>query len=261
MRTKVAPAFPLMAIVCLSALVFPVFALAQNKINSKAKAPTPPAATSVSKTNTQATPTATNSSSSATPASQNVQGVGFLSQLETEIIAEMNLARTEPQKYAAFIEEFKKYYKGNNLSIPGRPTLITAEGLAAVDDAINALRAAKPLPAFQISRGVCSAAADHVKDMTIKGITGHKGSDGSLPTVRLDRYGKWDEAVGENIVYDISTARQVVIGFLIDDGVANRGHRRNILSEKYRFAGISISNPLGVINFAVGFTEKPHGLK
>lgn len=265
MRRRVAPAFPLSVAVCLLALLLPVSALAQSKATtSTSKATTQTAAAPASKTTPDAAADKTNSA--AAPASQNVHGISFLSKLEREIVDEINLARTEPQKYVAFVEEFKKYYSGVNLSLPGKPTLITAEGMAAVDEAISFLRAAKPLPAFHVSKGVCSAAADHVKDLTNKGITGHKGSDGSLPTARLDRYGRWDMAVGENIVYDVGTARQIVIGFLIDDGVANRGHRRNIFDSKYRVAGISVSHhsgsgALGVINFTVGFTEKPGGLK
>ena len=257
MRRRVPSAFPLSVGVCLLSLLLPISGLAQSK------APTQTAVSSASKTMPE---NAASTNSAVNSPSQTVHTVSFLSQLEREIVDEMNLARTEPQKYAAFIEDFKKYYKGTNLSIPGRQTLITAEGTAAVDEAISFLRAAKPLPAFQISKGVCSAAADHVRDLVAKGLTGHKGSDGSTPNARLDRYGRWDMAVGENIVYDVSTARQIVIGFLIDDGVANRGHRRNIFDSKYRIAGISVSNSagagaLGVINFTVNFTEKPAGHK
>jgi uncharacterized protein YkwD len=241
----------LLLAVCLLVLVFPLTGLAQNK-----------GASTIEK-NPKADKTL---SSSVAPVVKVAPKPDYLSPLELEILDEMNLARTEPQKYAAFVEEFKKYYRGTNLSIPGRQTLITAEGTVAVDEAISFLRAATPLPAFQVSKGVCSAAADHVRDLVSKGLTGHKGSDGSTPNARLDRYGRWDMAVGENIVYDISTARQIVIGFLIDDGVANRGHRRNIFDSKYRIAGVSISNAsgtsaLGVINFTAGFTEKPGGLK
>lgn len=192
----------------------------------------------------------------------NAANVNFVSPLEKEIIDEINLARTDPQKYVAYIEAYKSYYKGNNLTLPGsRTALVTNEGLSAVDDAINFLRAQKPLPALNIARGMCLAAKDHARDMTLKGINGHTGSDGSLPRARVERYGLWDGTVGENIIYDIRTAREMVIGMIIDDGVANRGHRRNIFSDTYRVAGVSISdaaaNPSrGVIVYVGGFTDK-----
>ena len=190
-----------------------------------------------------------------------------MSPLERDIIEEMNLARTEPQKYAAFVEEFKKYYDGNRLNIPGRKkTLVTNEGTSAVDEAITFLRSAQPLPAFLVSKGMCSAAADHAKDLAGKGITGHRGSDGSMPNGRVDRYGEWDAAIGETVVYEVSTARLIIISLIIDDGVANRGHRRNIFDPNYHVTGISVSEPLSfgskcVIDYVGGFKEKAPDIK
>jgi uncharacterized protein YkwD len=190
-----------------------------------------------------------------------------MSQVEREIIEEMNLARTDPQKYATFVEEFRKNYNGNRLTIPGRPKgIITNDGVAAVDEAVSFLRAQKPLPSFEVSRGMCSAAADHAKDLAGKGINGHRGSDGSTPNARVDRYGEWEAAIGETIVYEVTTARQIMIALIIDDGVANRGHRRNIFDPNYRITGISVSDPMSfgakcVIDYVGGFKEKAPDVK
>ena len=188
---------------------------------------------------------------------------GLLSPAEGEIIDEMNLARTQPQKYAAFVEEYKKYYRGNLFSPPwARQALTTAEGVAAVDEAVNFLRAARPLPALEVVQGLCLAARDHALDLAVKGTTGHKGSDGSLPATRMDRYGRWENVNGESIVYEVTTARHIVIGMIIDDGVANRGHRRNLFDANHRVAGINISTSpshgaKGVLTYAGGFRDKP----
>jgi uncharacterized protein YkwD len=186
----------------------------------------------------------------------------YLSPLELEILEEMNFARMEPQKYAAFVEEFKSYYNGYKLLLPGRQkALVTSEGVAAVDGAIGFLRAAKPLPPFSVTKGMCLAAKDHATDLARKGVTGHKGSDGSSPNARLERYGDWEGLVGENIVYDVLTARQIVIGLIIDDGTSNRGHRRNIFDANHRVAGVSITDSADygakcVLNYAGGFRDK-----
>jgi uncharacterized protein YkwD len=174
----------------------------------------------------------------------------------------MNLARTDPQKYAAFIEEYKKYYEGNRLTIPGRKkAIVTSDGVAAVDEAINFLRATQPTSPLEVVKGMCLAAKDHANDLALKGISGHRGSDGSSPNARLDRYGSWESTVGETVVYEISNARQVVIALIIDDGVPNRGHRRNIFDPNYRVAGVSITDsPVNgarcVVDYAGGFKEK-----
>jgi uncharacterized protein YkwD len=108
---------------------------------------------------------------------------------------------------------------------------------------------------------LCLAAKDHALDLAVKGTTGHKGSDGSTPNARMDRYGRWESVTGENIIYEVTTAREIVIGLIIDDGVANRGHRRNVFDSNYRVAGININDspPYGakcVVNYAGGYQDK-----
>jgi uncharacterized protein YkwD len=243
---------PLSVAVCLLALVSSLTANAQNKGAQKKR---PQADKTLSSTG--AGPVV-----EVAPKSANKPSAAFLSQLEMEIIDEMNLARTDPQKYAAFVEEFKTYYNGNRLTIPGRKKAIaTSDGIPAVDEAINFLRAAQPLPPLEVARGMCLAAKDHADDLAAKGITGHRGSDGSSPNARVDRYGRWEGAIGETIVYEISTARQIVISLIIDDGVPGRGHRRNIFDPNYHVAGVSINNssasgPRCVVDYAGGFKEK-----
>jgi uncharacterized protein YkwD len=258
-RRRVTRILPLSVVVCVLGCISALSVLAQSKTTQSSKnvsTPVQQSSKSSSKSSTTAPAVA------AVPKVDNAPTINFISPLEREIIDEINLARTNPQKYISFLEEYRSYYKGNSLTLPGsKSALVTNEGLAAVEEAINYLRAQKPLPALTLAKGVCFAARDHAKDMTLKGITGHKGSDGSVPDTRVQRYGFWDGTVGENIIYDIRTARQMVIGMIIDDGVANRGHRHNIFDTTYRVTGISISdaasNPArGVIVYVGGFTDK-----
>jgi uncharacterized protein YkwD len=244
--------FPLSVAVCLLALLSSSPGLAQNKAATKKR---PPADKTLSSTGA-------GTIVEVAPKTANPSSPSFVSPLEKEIIDEMNLARSNPQQYATFIEEFKKYYDGNRLTMPGRKkAIVTFDGVAAVDEAINFLRATKPLPPLEIVKGMCLAAKDHANDLAVKGLTGHRGSDGSSPNARVDRYGRWEGAIGETIVYEVSTARQIVISLIIDDGVPNRGHRRNIFDPNYRVAGVSINNSSAngvrcVVDYAGGFTEK-----
>ncbi len=78
-----------------------------------------------------------------------------------------------------------------------------------------------------------SGARDHVRDSGPRGRTEHVGTDGSNPWDRVNRYGSWLVAMGENIAYgsyEPSDAHQVVMQLIIDDGVRGRGHRDNIFS-------------------------------
>lgn len=186
---------------------------------------------------------------------------GVLSTAENEILSEINLARTQPQQYAAYLEDFKKYYQGNRLVLPGKRPLSTFDGVAAVDEAIAYLRAARPAPALEAAEPAFFAARDHAVDLIAKGITGHIGSDQTKPNDRVDRYGKWLGGIGEAIVYKVDTARNNVIGLIIDDGIPARGHRNDLFNPDYHYAGLSLSErgangQVCVIVYVGGFSKK-----
>ena len=180
---------------------------------------------------------------------------------EKALIAEINTLRADPPKYAMYLEQSKKYYKGKDYKPPGETqSLTTIEGVTAVDEAINALRATKPLAPYTVSNGMCLAAKDHTKDLGKSGKTGHKGTDGSTTESRVNRYGRFSNGIGENIIYESSSVRELVMGWLVDDGVANRGHRRNLLSSSYRYLGVSVGDrgefgEMCVLTFAGDFVD------
>jgi len=181
--------------------------------------------------------------------------------LEKEIVKELNLARQNPKKYAFFLEQLKTYYVGRYIKQPGRITIVTEEGISAVDEAIRFLKSMKRVNRLEYSTGMSKAAMDHVKDQGPKGMFGHKGSDGSKPAERMSRYGDWRWTAGENISYGRDKARDIVMGLIIDDGVPGRGHRDNIFNSMYRFVGVAcgyhkIFDTMCVITFAGEFVEK-----
>lgn len=181
--------------------------------------------------------------------------------VEQSLIREINLAREHPAEYAAYLEQMRKYFVGNELRRPGKPALVTVEGAAALDDAIKFLRAARPAPPLSPSTGMCLGARELVKDQGATGATGHRGGDGSFCEQRTQRYGSWTGDIGEDLDYSDDTARDRVLMLLIDDGVANRGHRVRLLSPNYSVVGVACGDhKLGgmcVITFAGSFTDKP----
>ena len=189
-------------------------------------------------------------------------GPAYLSSLEAEVIQEINLARAHPEKYAGYLQEYKKYYNGKICSSPNRARpVMTFEGVAAIDEAIRFLQSSNPLGRLEPSRGLSLGAKDHVLDLSQKGFISHRGSDGSLPTDRVSRYGTWESAMGEAILFEVSTPREMVMQLIIDDGVRDRGHRRDLFEPSFQVAGVSIVPKGGfggfcVIDFADKFTDK-----
>jgi uncharacterized protein YkwD len=193
----------------------------------------------------------------------NVGNADFISRSELEVLAEINLVRTNPAAYAAFLREYRRNINGLELRIPGKKMVKLKEGVRAIDEAIAVLSKTKPLPPFTLSRGLTLSSRDHAKDLVKTAGYGHVGSDGSKVGKRAVKYGSWKKAVGENIAYGPSIAREIVIGLLADDGVKDRRHRKVILDSNYRTAGVAIEfnhpayGPICVQNFAGEYAEKP----
>jgi len=164
----------------------------------------------------------------------------YLSELEYEVLLELNLARSSPQHYADIMKEWRQYYDDEGRRVlPGQIPTVTKEGVAAVDEAIAFLQEQKSVRTLEVRDGMSAGAADHVADMGPRGAMGHKGKDGSRVGDRVDRYGEWWSKVGEVITYGNGSAREIVTSFIIDDGVKDRGHRSNIFDNNFYVVGVA----------------------
>jgi uncharacterized protein YkwD len=169
------------------------------------------------------------------------RNVSYLSDLEKDIILEMNLVRSDPKKYA-------ELYINPSLG-------------AYAKECYEELRNAESRPVLFPKKGLSQAAKDHVANTGPKGIVGHDGADGSSMSSRINRYGTWGAGASENISYGYNTAREIVLQLLIDDGVESRGHRRNIMNKSSRYVGVavgahSIYRYMCVQDFAVEYTDR-----
>ncbi|HKI87586.1 MAG TPA: CAP domain-containing protein [Draconibacterium sp.] len=188
--------------------------------------------------------------------------VNYLSPLEKDMIFEINKLRSNPAKYAAeYIVPLANRYQSRFLYYPGDKPLLTKEGISALNECVRVMKRQKPLPLMYPSYGLTKAANDHVKDQSRTGQTGHRGSDRSNCKDRMERYGDWGVRIAENIAYGGINAQQVVIYLLIDDGVRDRGHRKNFLNPDFKQVGVATGKHPGYVNmtvmdFAGAFTDK-----
>ena len=183
--------------------------------------------------------------------------------LEREVLTELNTVRANPSAYATYLSELVPLFNGKLIKKPGMTvTIRTNEGATAVREAINALQRQAPVPPLTLSSGMSTAAAELATDQQRTGNLGHSGSDGSSPGSRLNKYGTWQQSYSENVDYGpFLSGRDVIVDLLVDDGVPDRGHRRNIFDGSARVAGIACGphpqlRSMCVIDQASGYVDR-----
>ena len=183
--------------------------------------------------------------------------------LAQQVVVQINWARQNPKAAAAELKAWLPLFEGGRyLAFPGEPRLRTQEGPAAVEEAIAFLEKQKPLQPVAWSDRLQRAAEDLARDQARHGGLGHEGSDGSMPWSRIARYGTVSGGVGEVATYgtfgDPGDPRRAVLALIVDDGVADRGHRAILYDPGFALAGAAwASHPIYtrmvVVDFATGF--------
>lgn len=184
--------------------------------------------------------------------------------LEEKVLSELNAVRKKPQSYIGHLWEYRKAFDGNQVKLSDGTTLLTKEGLVPVNEAIRELNEALQVTSLDLSRGLSKAARAHLEDLIKTNTSGHSSSDGTPFDKRLAKFGSVNGASAENITYSSKTQKDILMKMIIDDGTANRNHRKNVFNPKFKKIGIATGNhptygPVCVVIFAEGFTENRGG--
>ncbi|MDE3034027.1 MAG: CAP domain-containing protein, partial [Acidobacteriota bacterium] len=192
-----------------------------------------------------------------------VAAQGSSQALARQVVAQINWARQDPQAAAAELKTWLPKFEGDRyLAFPDEPRLRTEEGPKAVEEAITFLEKQKPLAPVAWSDRLRKAAEDLARDQARHGGLGHQASDGSLPWGRIARYGKVSGSMGEVVTYgtfgEPGDPRRAVLALIVDDGVADRGHRAILYDPDFTLAGAAwgphpIYTRMVVVDFASGF--------
>jgi uncharacterized protein YkwD len=170
---------------------------------------------------------------------------------QREVVAEVNLARTNPRAYAAIVEQHFARLGDDRLNRIGDRSIRMNEGRPAVDEAIAFLRSAEPMGPLRLNSCLSQSAQDYVAESGASGRVGHVSPDGRGPSERAAERVGHRVYCGENISYGRDSPREHVIALLVDDGVESRGHRKNIFDPTYKSIGIGVGSHSRYENMAV----------
>jgi uncharacterized protein YkwD len=174
--------------------------------------------------------------------------------VNAEVLAEINFARANPQAYArALLDQPVSDWERN---------LAQKTDRAAYAEAVDFLLRQAPLPPLRADDQLAAAALEHVAAQGAAGKVGHAGPGGETFDARLRRHGVEARMWGENIAYGPARASDVVRELIIDSGVPDRGHRRNIFYADFAAAGVSCGPhrdyaAMCVMDFAAPTREAP----
>jgi uncharacterized protein YkwD len=181
--------------------------------------------------------------------------------ISNKVFEIVNMVRTDPNSLVKILSDNIKYFRGNVYMKPGHDAIQTVESRAAYEEAIQFLKNQTPVPSLTLSEILSNACRDHINDIGQRGVTLHDSSDSSNSSDRIERYGEWDGALAENIEFGSRTAEDVVISWIVDDGVKNRIHRTNLFHPIFKFAGVSFGEHMKygnmcVMNYTAGVRNK-----
>lgn len=187
-----------------------------------------------------------------------------MTRAELEVLAEINLMRSDPPGYALRrLAPLRQEYQGKLFYHPDRNAIpiITNEGVRALDECLAVMKYARPAPLLSPSDGLALASRELAREQGATENTGHIGNYGSTMSERIERYGAWNGTIAENISYGFREPKDIVAQLLIDDGVSSRGHRKNLLDPAFRYVGVSIGShrryrDMCVMDFAGGYITK-----
>lgn len=157
----------------------------------------------------------------------------------------INQARMNPQAAA------QRYTSNLNPDVQATVNYYKVD-LNAVKQAIASTPAKPPLA---WSPSLASAAQGHSNDMAANQYQSHTGSDGSSSDQRIQNAGySKASSTGENAFAYAKSADEAMQAFLIDWGVSDSGHRRNLLQ-----GNVSTQNAFKEVG--IGIASAPAGSK
>jgi hypothetical protein len=149
--------------------------------------------------------------------------IPYLNDEERKVILFMNLARHNGPLFAQTF--LRSYVEENQL-----------ENSSYLRSLYRDLEDQSSIPALVPEEDLTSIAQGHATRSGETGHVGHKDMQKRFAPVRGNPYYAW----GENCSYGFEEAISIVIKLLIDEGIEDVGHRKNILNPEFNSVGVAI---------------------
>jgi len=163
----------------------------------------------------------------------------YLTEIEKNVVLEMNMVRSNPKQYGElYIKPKLSKFDGMQFDLGDNHWLLTNEGTKAVVECIKVLNEAKPCDLVYPNKKLRTMSKYHADLQGETEQTGHDTPAGETLNQRIKRLKIPYYCYAENIIYGHNSARDIVVGFLVDDGVPSRGHRITIINNFYNKIGV-----------------------
>lgn len=177
------------------------------------------------------------------------------SDFEESVLAELNFARAQPREYARQMMREPVSHGQTGYAD------LREQDPDAFEEAIDFMMRQPPLPPLRHDPRLGAAAREHAASQGPRGDIGHVGPGGQTLGQRLQRHGVAAGLAAENISYGYGTPREVVLQLIVDSGVPDRGHRKNIFGRNYDVAGVACGrhrtyDSMCVIDFAGAMAKR-----
>ncbi|RZM27200.1 MAG: CAP domain-containing protein [Pedobacter sp.] len=173
--------------------------------------------------------------------------VTYLTEEEKKIVFYMNLARIDGPKF--FNTYFQDYVDMHNLQMKKYSNYKDLK-INRYDPYYRGLKEdlqnVKNLSLLYPDESLSYVSKQHGKDMNKHNVAGHNSYDGRTMVDRIEKYYP-NRGMAENLAFGFSTGLANVSLLLLDQGVSDLGHRKNILN-----------NTLGLNIVGVSIQPHPH---
>ena len=170
------------------------------------------------------------------------KNVDYLSTEEKNIIFYMNLARMDGTRFFnTYFQDFVEAHNKRMKRYSNYAQLKVNRYDAYYRGLEQDLRKAKNLGILYPDETLTYISDQHGKDMNKHNISGHVSSDGRTMVDRIQKYYK-NRGMAENLAFGFSSGLDNVCLLLLDTGIPDVGHRKNILNTSLglNLVGVSI---------------------